>query len=72
MALTRASKSPVLRAVEMSVGTELVAEVRARALVLRPLRSRDPSAAVCVSWATIYHDALMRRVVDVTSKRRRR
>lgn len=65
--MTRAdAETPTRRIVvyEPDRGSELVLEVRARTLTLRPLRSRaGGEAEIVVTWSGIYDMALMRRAL---------
>jgi len=62
--MTRATDKPLRRIVATDgLSTPLVLEVTARTCRLRPLRSRDATASVEITWSGIYERALITRAL---------
>jgi hypothetical protein len=69
--VTRATEKALVRVVD---GRDrlLVVELRARTVRLRPLRVRDPHAAVELPWSLLYQHGLMAREAHKRDRAMRR
>ena len=71
--MTRADETKPVRRVVQTDDGEMVAEVRARTLTLRPVRTRKGGPAeVCLSFSSLYTRALLARVTPLEQRKRRK